>query len=145
MTVISDALILFRTPFEREGGTKVDSMAEEKAKQKPSTDEEYILCRQCLQVITSPAERIKIQGTHQHTFANLHGIVFEIGCFRSAIGCIQTGSTTDEWTWFKGFNWKVALCGVCLVHMGWLYPSRDGFSFYGLILDRIIESKETSP
>jgi hypothetical protein len=31
-------------------------------------------------VITSPAERIVVQGSHQHTFANPHGIIYEIGC-----------------------------------------------------------------
>jgi hypothetical protein len=109
--------------------------SEEKAPQ----EEAYILCRDCLHPITRPADRITVQGQHRHTFANPHGIVFEIGCFRSAPGCGAIGPASDEFTWFAGHHWRVCVCAACLVHLGWRFTSTGGSIFFGLILDRLIE------
>jgi hypothetical protein len=89
-------------------------------------------------VITHPDERIRVQGAHEHTFANPHGLVFRIGCFRSAAGCGYTGLPTMEFTWFRGFTWRIALCANCLINVGWLFASTGGGRFHGLILDRLI-------
>lgn len=106
-------------------------------------EQTYLLCRQCLAMITTNAERISAGGSHEHAFANPHGIVFEIGCFRNAWGCAAAGSPTDEFTWFAGYFWQVVVCGSCLTHMGWRFTSPDAAGFYGLILDRLIESEIT--
>jgi len=102
-------------------------------------DEAYILCRQCSQAITRAADRISKQGAHHHTFANPHGIVYEIGCFRSAVGCGYTGPATDEFSWFPGYEWRVAICRSCLTHLGWVFSAPGSDRFYGLILDRLKE------
>jgi hypothetical protein len=99
---------------------------------------ERILCRQCLQLITSTAERIEIGGGHQHTFANPAGLLFQIGCFRRAQGCAAAGQPEAEWSWFQGYSWQVVLCSSCATHMGWLYTG-SGDSFYGLILHRLLQ------
>jgi hypothetical protein len=109
-------------------------------KQEPTDQDKILLCRQCLQVITHRSFRIIINGAHEHTFANPNGIVFEIGCFQSAIGCGYVGQPTDEFTWFAGFMWQAAVCGSCLTHVGWLFTSSSIKSFIGLILDRLVES-----
>lgn len=96
-----------------------------------------ISCRRCLKTITEPEEGIQVQGAHRHTFANPGGIVFEIGCFRSAPGCIQTGAASSEFTWFNGFLWQLAACRSCLAHLGWRFASKTAAQFYGLILDRL--------
>jgi len=101
--------------------------------------EPYILCRNCLYAITRPAESISMDGLHRHTFANPHGMVFEIGCFRSAEGCAAIGPASEEFTWFAGHRWRVCVCAACLVHLGWRFTSSGGNGFYGLILDRLIE------
>jgi hypothetical protein len=75
-----------------------------------------------------------------HTFANPHGLVFEIGCFREAAGCSLLGAPTDEFTWFHGFRWRVACCMRCLCHLGWCFTSGAGGRFFGLIVDRLEES-----
>lgn len=98
-----------------------------------------ILCRDCLHLVTRPSERLGIDGSHRHTFANPHGIVFEIGCFRSAEGCGRIGPRSAEFTWFAGHSWQVGVCAACLVHIGWHFRSPGGGDFYGLILDRLIE------
>jgi hypothetical protein len=101
-------------------------------------NEKYIFCRQCYQVITSEMERIDVQGCHKHTFANPHGLVFEIGCFRLAPGCIYSGKPVADFTWFSGYKWQLAACGKCLVQMGWRFVSSGSQYFNGLILDRLI-------
>ena len=101
-------------------------------------DERRVLCRECLHPVTREEDRTEIHGAHQHTFANPSGIVFTIGCFRSADGCGAAGSPTDEFTWFAGFSWRVAVCTACLSHLGWRFDSASGAAFWGLILDHLI-------
>ncbi len=131
-------LHLFRAPIPPHGagGTQKDpeSVLEEEA---DSDDGDPLCCRACGRIITRTAHRTEVDGAHQHTFANPHGIVFQIGCFKDAAGCALAGPTTDDFTWFKGFAWRVAVCGSCLAHMGWMYGSSSGASFFGLILDRL--------
>jgi hypothetical protein len=98
-----------------------------------------ILCRDCLHPVTRPDQRIGVDGSHRHTFANPHGIVFDIGCFRTADGCGRVGPRSEEFAWFAGYSWQVGVCAACLVHLGWHFASPGGGEFYGLILDRLIE------
>jgi hypothetical protein len=132
------ALVRFRQtpgdPGRTGSGTRVE---DETAGREPDAAK-HILCRSCRRVITHPDERIQMQGAHEHTFANPHGIVFHIGCFRSAMGCGYLGEPTAEFTWFRGFAWRVALCANCLINVGWLFASPGGERFHGLILDRLI-------
>ena len=115
-----------------------DVVLEEQTKEEERSIDDYILCRQCHQIITSETERMAIQGSHLHTFANPNGIVFEIGCFEHSIGCAFSGHSSMEFTWFAGFSWRIAVCGMCLTHMGWLFESTGGRRFHGLILDRLL-------
>ena len=138
ITVNPGSTSLFRVPPEKQSDEMLNSFVEDEAQEQTSDQEEYIRCRQCHNVITSPTERIQVQGLHQHTFANPHGIVFEIGCFRSVKGCGHAGPASKEFSWFKGFSWRIAVCIMCLTHLGWLFDSTDEESFHGLILDRLV-------
>lgn len=101
-------------------------------------DDARLLCANCGCVITSPSQRISVDGSHHHTFTNPVGLVFEIGCFRDAPGCRQAGSATGDWTWFDGFIWRIAVCRQCQSHLGWSYQSNDSEGFFGLIVDRLV-------
>lgn len=81
--------------------------------------------------------RQEIDGAHQHTFFNPAGIVFEIGCFTQANGCMAAGPPSTEFSWFKGFAWRYVLCSGCFTHLGWLFESSQS-SFHGLILKRLL-------
>ena len=129
---------LFRVPPEKQSDEMLNSFVDDETQDNVSDQEEYIFCRQCRNRITSPAERIEIQGSHRHTFANPHGIVFEIGCFRAAKGCGHAGSASTDFSWFSDFSWRIAVCIQCLTHLGWLFASPDQGHFHGLILDRLI-------
>jgi len=102
-------------------------------------EEKHILCAQCRAIITSPREWIEVQGTQEHTFFNPYGIIFQIGCFRQARGCGYIGPATEEFSWFPGYSWRIAICSSCLTHLGWFYSAPDRESFYGLILDHLIQ------
>ncbi len=131
----------FRTPPEGEDRSIPIRAVEDKTEEEEQEKDDYLLCRQCHHIITSLEEHVEINGAHQHAFANPHGIVFEIGCFKSAFGCGYTGPATDEFSWFNGFKWRIAICGKCIAHIGWLFVSSGDVSFNGLILDRLIRSE----
>lgn len=135
--------ICFKTPPD--GGPYQNSgqagTTEKPQDREASDDTNALICRQCGFTITHASEKIAVSGAHYHTFANPHGIVFEIGCFQTARGCGAAGAPTDEFSWFKGYFWQVALCGSCLIHMGWRFSAADRPGFYGLILDRLLESE----
>ncbi len=135
----TDFQYCFKVPPDNQFFEKYKSHIDNKTKEKESDDKKYVLCSQCLQHITSIAEKITIHGNHYHTFANPQGIIFSLGCFRSAPGCGYTGSSTYEWSWFSGYRWRIALCSKCLTHLGWLFESHNGERFNGLILDRILQ------
>jgi hypothetical protein len=128
-----------RVPADKPGEDDDTAILEKEAEERLPEEEEYILCRQCHQAITKPAERIMMQGSHLHTFANPHGIVFEIGCFRSVKGCGYAGAASDDFSWFAGYSWRVCVCSLCLTHLGWMFSRMGSDTFHGLILDRLIE------
>ena len=131
---------LLRDPGQKREDEKSETAIEDATKKNTSGPEKYVLCRQCTQLITTSNEKISVHGSHCHTFANPHGMVFDIGCFRSVIDCGYAGSPSDEFVWFKGFSWRIAVCGMCLTHLGWLFISGGGDNFHGLILNRIVET-----
>lgn len=128
-----------REPADQSDAEGDIAVLEEEAEEPESEEKEYIICRQCRQAITRPDDRIAMQGSHRHTFANPHGIVFDIGCFKNVIGCGYAGAASDEFTWFAGYSWRVCYCAMCLTHLGWIFRSNSGNVFHGLILDKLIE------
>lgn len=103
--------------------------------------ESCLVCVLCRTYITSTRERIEINQSHVHTFLNPGGLVFRIGCFSHAPGCFVYGEGVSEHSWFREYLWYYALCPVCNNHLGWFY-STGGSSFYGLILDHLVEGYE---
>lgn len=117
----------------------------EKAKAKPDArpkKEKRLFCATCRHPVTHQDERIIVQGGHEHRFTNPHGIAYYIGCFREAAGCAAAGEATTEFTWFKGYAWRIASCANCHVHLGWRFQS-DGDCFHGLIVNRLISTGPT--
>ena len=93
-------------------------------------------CRSCNHIITDDEQRISIAGGHSHEHTNPAGIDYQIGCFRNAPGCGTFGTATEEFTWFVGYRWQVAVCNACGEHLGWLFKGED--RFYGLIYSRLL-------
>jgi hypothetical protein len=101
-----------------------------------SEEQKAVVCRDCGNPITGADSITFIDGSRTHTFFNPVGIVYEIICFSRAPGCAIHGAASTEFSWFSGFTWRVALCGNCHIHLGWLFESVD-LSFFGLILQKL--------
>jgi hypothetical protein len=115
----------------------VDTINKEEAGDGFDTQKKHILCKNCGNLITSDADSIVVNGSHDHTFVNPMGLQFHIGCFSNAGGCRITGVPTAEYTWFPGFAWSYVVCSGCHTHLGWHYQSGGG-GFFGLILDQLV-------
>jgi hypothetical protein len=100
-----------------------------------------LLCRFCGGPITSLRDAIDVEGRHQHTFFNPAGILFEIGCFGAAPGCLVSGPPTEEFAWFAGYRWQYSSCRSCDAHMGWFFSAGAGPCFHGLIVARLVEEE----
>lgn len=135
LTHLAPVIYGLKTPAAPEKSGAADPQS---ATKEDPAEERLILCRECLYPITREEERREMAGAQQHTFANPAGLVFTIGCFRSAQGCVPVGPSSDEFTWFKGFAWQVGVCRGCLAHLGWHFRAPSGTSFWGLILDHLI-------
>lgn len=98
----------------------------------------FLLCKACRAKITPEDARVEVQGRHVHVFCNPYGLVFEIGCFANAVGCVAYGLPSSEFTWFPGYEWQVALCRGCRAHLGWRYVGIHGGEFHGLILAHLV-------
>jgi hypothetical protein len=109
--------------------------------QERTRSERAIVCAACSASITSATHRITSHGSHEHRFMNPAGLLFHIGCFDQAIGCMIVGPASLEYAWFPGFAWRLALCGQCGVQLGWHFRNDAREGFFGLILDRLREAE----
>lgn len=100
-------------------------------------EDDNVYCAVCDNIVSSIKDKAIIEGSFEHTFTNPSNYIFQIGCFKSATGCVSKGYFTDQFTWFKGYSWKYALCGSCSSHLGWIYRDKAKSGFFGLMLDRI--------
>ncbi|MBF0294668.1 MAG: hypothetical protein HQL96_05725 [Magnetococcales bacterium] len=106
---------------------------------KPDEPERILICKECQHLVTTTQERIAVRGDHEHTFFNPHGILFHLGCFQRAHGCITDGAPSLEFTWFAGYAWLLASCMQCRQHLGWKFMNREKDTFFALILSRLQE------
>ena len=107
--------------------------------------ERSLLCRLCSQPVTARSNAVEVDGSKEHTFFNPAGLMFEIGCFSHAPGCIMQGDASEEFTWFPGHAWRHAHCGGCGAHLGWRFESGAGGVFFGLVSKRLVELDEPEP
>jgi hypothetical protein len=121
--------------FDRRSTSLPDQQSDVRATDQAKL-ERRLFCALCRHPITHQDERIEVNGGHQHRCTNPGGYTFDIGCFREAAGCIAVGAATGAYTWFRGYEWRVALCASCERHLGWRF---DGSAdhFHGLILNRL--------
>ncbi len=94
-----------------------------------------LLCAACGNEVTDERLRAAIQGSHRHRCINPMGIYFVVLCFHEAPGALQSGTPTDENTWFPGYQWRYAHCERCGEHIGWHYAGIG--EFWGLIEEKL--------
>jgi hypothetical protein len=118
---------------------------------KPAVEDEHsstagrrVLCAACGHPITTEQQRIEMNGRHEHRCVNPDGVIFHIGCFQQAPGCVTHGAPTTEFTWFPSFAWNYALCNGCSTLLGWKYHGTAAPGFFGLLLNRLASERERS-
>ena len=121
--------------FDPRSGEAIRQRSTHRLAEKPER-EKRLFCLACRHPVTHLDERIPVQGGHEHSFSNPHGITFHIGCFRQAGGCAAVGAATTEHTWFRGYAWRIALCAHCQAHLGWRFEAAGEY-FHGLIIRRL--------
>ncbi|MBB5347342.1 hypothetical protein JWG42_11400 [Desulfoprunum benzoelyticum] len=114
------------------GGWEADVLAADREEDRAEEDP-GVSCRVCAHRITGDTDRIAVNGSHTHTFFNPAGLLFELGCFRRAPGCLVSGEASDQFTWFAGYLWRPAFCAYCAAHLGWRFE-KEGHAFFSLIL-----------
>jgi hypothetical protein len=100
-----------------------------------------VRCARCRHVLTTERERLEVSGRHAHTFMNPSGVIFEIGCYRTADGARLEGMPEKETSWFPGTAWVYAHCAACHGQVGWSYvylEEHEPQRFFGLMLDAIL-------
>lgn len=100
-----------------------------------------MVCVRCGREITTAADRIEVDGLHEHTQINPHGFIWSFGCFARAPGCVAAGPPSRAFAWFSGHSWQIEQCAGCGLHLGWLFSSEER-SFHGLIVGRVVEDAE---
>ncbi len=77
----------------------------------------------------------------EHVFPNPLGQMRVILTLRAArVVCVSRPTT--EFTWFAGYSWRIAVCGACELHLGWLFEAvstGEPASFYGLLKESLVE------
>ncbi len=126
--------LFFDPQSEKKRRKETDTRLTEKTKK-----EKHLFCAACRHLVTHQDERIAVAGGHEHTFTNPHGITYHIGCFREAPGCAPIGAAEAEYTWFRGYAWRIALCANCRAHLGWRFQA-EGEYFHGLIVNRLVSA-----
>lgn len=97
-------------------------------------------CASCGAYMTRAQLAIRMNGDHEHVVFNPAGRVYRIVCFRDAPGAVAVGSATGDFTWFRGFDWRIALCSACDAHVGWMYEGIGPPAlFFGLIREMLVE------
>ncbi|MGK0442380.1 MAG: hypothetical protein ACJA0N_002190 [Pseudohongiellaceae bacterium] len=101
-----------------------------------------VFCRSCHSPITSKKEQATIAHNDHHCFTNPAGATYHLRCFSNAHGCNITGPPTEEYSWFAGYQWQLAMCTECNEHLGWYYQyTRSSLNqrfFFGLIAGRLM-------
>lgn len=105
----------------------------------------WLLCRNCATRIAEVSAIIP-EGELPLVFANPHGMIFELLLLSRAQSLRLVGSATEEFTWFQGYAWRVALCSGCGIHLGWRFEAIKGNSppvFFGLLRRELVQRDDS--
>lgn len=95
-------------------------------------------CAHCGAPVTRGRWEMSINGGFEHVFFNPAGMVFRILCFKEAPGAVAVGAASGQFTWFRGYLWRICACRSCDQHLGWRYEGTgEPRIFFGLIKDAL--------
>lgn len=131
---------LTRLARQSNGGRLTPELVEKDWAENATQRQRPLRCAHCGHAITHRDEAITVSGGHEHTFVNPAGILFTVRLFCHAPGCRFQGSPSAEFSWFPGYLWRLAFCGGCDQHLGWLFQGA-GDEFSALIAAAIREDE----
>jgi hypothetical protein len=146
-----------KRPWDHKQSESIAAKGEEKPDKGPSEPERALVCVRCSHEITKDSQAIEVKGLHTHTQINPGGYVWNFRCFKQAWGCRMNGAPSSEFAWFQGYQWQIACCADCRLHLGWRFLSADqqvdlaadhkwqvdlaaGREFFGLISERLVDA-----
>lgn len=101
-------------------------------------------CRSCGQAVSSRRQSFAFRASGAvQVFPNPLGQMRKIWTLRTAHGLALVGEPTQEFTWFDGYAWTVAVCGQCRAHLGWQFDAVRASTpdrFYGLLVEALREA-----
>ena len=113
-----------------------DALMPKKSAAMHASGARLIRCARCRHVVTNAGEALRQNGRHRHTFMNPAGRVFEIRLFREAVGAVEVGSPSDDYSWFPPARWVFADCAKCRGQLGWAFiGERRFFGFVASTLE----------
>jgi hypothetical protein len=99
-------------------------------------------CAFCGSAVTYSDRFVEIAGSIAHSFTNPQGVRCDFHTFSSCPGLVAQGEATEEYSWFPGYKWSLALCRGCGNHLGWRYESVSGSDrpmvFWGILRCHIL-------
>lgn len=123
--------------------TKTAVESPEHAPDQEPEEEHVFVCRRCETEIASRRQLFAMRAaSYVQVFPNPYGHMKVIYTLRDARAVHAGGAPTSEFTWFHGYTWRIAYCGACGNHLGWLFESFEGgepSTFYGLLKDELVE------
>jgi hypothetical protein len=98
-------------------------------------------CRSCGGLITHSDRLIRIAGTNRHHHVNPAGSECDFHTFLACPGAVALGDATENYSWFSGYDWRMAVCSQCGQHLGWYYEAISRFErpgeFWGILVSNI--------
>lgn len=120
---------------------------EEKLEPKGSTsqatqDERPIRCAKCQQEIAKKSAIFCMRAPYEvQAFVNPHGYTFEVLTVKSATHVVWDTRVSTDFSWFKGYAWRLLFCERCLAHLGWRFEGAgegdEPNEFFGLVVRAI--------
>jgi len=104
-------------------------------------EDDDIYCAACSTVITQDRHRVERNEVHEHTVFNPAGKIFTIQCFKEAQNIAVTQDASSEFSWFRGYEWRICGCAQCQTHLGWRFEGPD--IFYAFIKSALSDSKNS--
>ncbi|KAF9615274.1 hypothetical protein IFM89_022601 [Coptis chinensis] len=83
-----------------------------------------VRCKTC-QTVTAKRSDMLVMSTDGPlgAYANPQGYVHEIMTLYKANGLALIGRPVEDYSWFPGYAWTIAICATCESQLGWLFTA----------------------
>lgn len=108
---------------QRRGPSSSRSQAVRSNESLAEGSEGWVRCATCAARLAHQSWMLGEGGRAPLVFKNPHGIVFYLLLVARVVGAHFEGPPTSEFTWFRGYAWRVGYCSQCQTHVGWHFSA----------------------